>query len=146
MIHSSRFNVDEGAGMTTFTMDDVREATGIQVAAIARQPTRELRDTPDSRGEHGLVLRYQVELSEFYTKVSDFHRQDSASVLRIISGIAGRCTEIRADLHRNGSARANKFRTSEVDPLLDALDLQFKIHSRLIAVNQMDWDMSKGGV
>lgn len=126
--------------MTTLVMNDVR------AAAIERGPTRELRDVPDVRGEHGLVLRYQAELSEFYAKVADFHRQDSAAVLRTISGIAGRCTEIRADLHRSGSARANKFRTSEVDPLLDALDLQFKIHSRLISVNQLDWDMSKGGM
>lgn len=84
------------------------------------------------------------ELDTYYEQIKGFRDQEPDSVLVIISGISARLTGMRADLQRQGSASANSLRTKEVDPLIDALDFQFKIHSRLLSVRQLDWEMTRG--
>lgn len=82
------------------------------------------------------------ELDEYYEMCRQFHEMEPDQVLLQVSGIAARLVEMRAFLVRSGSQRANKFRTSEVDPLLDHLKAQAVWHSRLISVRALDLEMS----
>lgn len=84
------------------------------------------------------------ELSGYYERLKKFRDTEPDSVLIEISGISARLTEMRAVLQRQGNANANSLRTKEVDPLIEALDFQFKIHSRLLSVRQLDWEMTRG--
>lgn len=88
---------------------------------------------------------YETELDDMRARVTQFPDQDPAEVLMVISGIAGRLAEIRAQLYRDNSQRCTQLRTREVDPLRDDLELQFKLHSRRIAMLEWELKLSGGG-
>lgn len=83
-----------------------------------------------------------LELDDIYELLPKFPTYEPDQVLLLISGWLARLTGIRAELQRSETTRANKLRTKEVDPLIDALDQQFKIHSRLIAMRELDFKVS----
>jgi hypothetical protein len=89
---------------------------------------------------------YKHELDGFRAHVSTFPDMDPADILAVISGIAGRVAEIRADLMRVNTPRCSRLRTTEIDPLRDDLDFQFRIHSRRIALMEWEFKTSQGGV
>lgn len=93
--------------------------------------------------EGALIGSYTPELDQMRATVIEFPNMDPADVLMAISGISGRLAEMRAQLQRNNSQRCTALRTREVDPLRDELDLQFRIHSRRIAL--MEWEMRLSG-
>lgn len=109
--------------------------------------TAALKETPPAvRRPSALVDGYEAELDEMRARVSQLPNEDPADVLATLSGIAGRLAEIRAQLHRDNSQRCTQLRAREVDPLRDDLELQFKIHSRRIALMEWELRLSGGGV
>jgi hypothetical protein len=97
-----------------------------------------------SNDERQRIECLKRELDEYYQQILGFHMAEPDQVLLAVSGIAARLVGIRAEIMRGGSQRANKFRTSELDPLLDHLEQQFRIHSRLLTVRDLDFRMSGG--
>lgn len=97
-----------------------------------------------NQDERQWIALLRQELDEYYEMIKIFHTSEPDQVLLQVSGISARLTEMRAILMRSGGQRANKFRTSEVDPLLDQLKLQAQLHSRLIAVRDLDFRLSGG--
>ena len=98
-----------------------------------------------SRDQERLVIAvYRQEIDEYVEQIQTFHMVEPDQVLLAVSAIAARLVAIRVELQRSGSQRANKLRTSEIDPILDHLDQQFRIHSRLLAVRDLDFRMSGG--
>lgn len=96
--------------------------------------------------ESGRLNTYRAELDTFRALIVGFDHLDSSEVLGQISGIAGRVAEIRADLVRVNTPRCARLRTSEVDPLRDDLDFQFRIWSRKIALMEWEFKVSGGGI
>lgn len=94
--------------------------------------------------EREFVAGYANELDDYYKQILLFQGMEPDQVLLVVSGISARLVAIRAELVRSGSQRANRLRTTEIDPLIEHLKLQFQLHSRLIAVRQLDWELSKG--
>jgi hypothetical protein len=94
----------------------------------------------------GFYVQVEAELDDMRKQVRAFPDQDPSDVLMAISGIAGRLAEIRAWLYRDNSQRCTQIRTREVDPLRDDLDLQFKLHSRRIALMEWELRLSGGGI
>lgn len=97
-----------------------------------------------SDDERRAVELLRREMDEYYDMIKAFQQLEPDQVLLQISGISARLVEMRATLMRSGSQRANKFRTAEVDPLLENLRLQAQLHSRLIAVRDLDFRLSGG--
>jgi hypothetical protein len=94
-----------------------------------------------------IVLRsYERELSDYRSRVIDFENRDPADVLAAISAISARLSEMRAQLWRRNTHRAQNLRTREVDPLREDLDLQFRVWSRRIAVMEFDLRMTRGDI
>lgn len=89
---------------------------------------------------------YRDELAEMRGEVSRFAGEDPADILEALSGMAGRVAEIRANLFRSATQRAQTLRVQEVDPFRDDLELQFKIWSRRIALMEWELRMSGGGI
>lgn len=89
---------------------------------------------------------FETELDDMRARVVELPNQDPSEVLATISGLAGRLAEIRATLWRDNSQRAAQLRAREVDPLREDLDLQFKIHSRRIALMEWELRLSGGGI
>jgi hypothetical protein len=92
--------------------------------------------------ERSRLAAFMAELDTIYAALPDFPNMEPDQVLLFISGWLARLTGIRAELQRSGSQKANMLRTKEVDPLIEALDSQFKIHSRLISMRELDFKMT----
>jgi hypothetical protein len=93
-----------------------------------------------------VIAAFQAELDDARAKVTRFGELDADEVLAMISGIAGRVAEIRAQLWRINTQSCTALRTREVDPLREDLDLQFKLTSRRIALMEWELRMSGGGI
>jgi hypothetical protein len=91
----------------------------------------------------GICIQVEVELDTMRAEVCDFPNRDPSDVLMAISGISGRLAQIRADLYRDNSQRCSQLRIREVDPLRDDLELQYRLHSRRIAL--MEWELRLQG-
>ena len=92
-----------------------------------------------------LPAAVSTEIDDYLRLIQTFGSCEPDEVLRQVSAVSARLTYLRIQLIREGNQRANRVRTQELDPLMDNLDMQFKIASRLLTVRQLDWDMAKGG-
>jgi hypothetical protein len=92
------------------------------------------------------VDSWRAELDEGYTTMRKFGSMDITDVLLCLSAFSARAAEMRAQCNRVENRKAAAFRTREVDPFLEEVDRQFRIHSRLQAVRQMEWDAMRGQV
>src|SRR4051812_5429955 len=90
-------------------------------------------------GGSDLVTVYMAELDDMRQRIIAFATSDPADVLGDLSAISGRLAEMRAQLYRDNSQRCQALRTREVDPLREECELQFKIHSRRIAL--LEWEL-----
>lgn len=109
-----------------------------EAAAVLTAPTN------GHDAERTAMQRFRLELDAYYDDILQYSGMEPDQVLISISGISARLLGIRADLQRSGTARATKFRTSEVDPLLEHLEMQFRIHSRLLSARELDFKMAGG--
>lgn len=86
----------------------------------------------------------QVELDGYFHDLTSLNSLPSTECFQLLSGISARAAEIRSRLMSMDSRRSNAMRLRHVDPLLEEVDRQFKIHSRIQSVRQMEFDTSKG--
>lgn len=103
---------------------------------------------PNSNG-HGAVDdafdAVQAELDDYYQRLKGLNEMPSTECFQTLSAISARVAEIRSRLIRLDSRRPTALRTKQVDPLIEEVDRQFKIHSRIAAMRQFEFDASKGG-
>lgn len=124
----------------TFTVEGTPSAG--YIGGLVPDVVSELsRDTLGSR-EH-----IQAEIDLMADVVRDFYRMEPDEVMRNISGFTARCTELEIQLHRvEGRYREFKqIRTMQVQKLLDELDRQFKLASRLVELRRQDLDVLRVG-
>lgn len=84
------------------------------------------------------------ELLGYYAIVKGFSNADPDEVLSDLSAIGARLVELRALSWRDGGQKASKLRTTEIEPLLDQLEFQFRVASRRQAIREMDFRLSGG--
>lgn len=92
----------------------------------------------------GWLDQLRAEFDGYYARLKTFSSLEPDEVMAEVSAVAARLTEVRATLLRDRGQRANRLRLDEVDPLLEQLDFQFKVHSRIQATREMDFRMSGG--
>lgn len=109
--------------------------------AVAPRPTNAV-PVPD--GERAFLLNCKNEIDTYYKAVKLFHEQEPDEVLRQVSAFTARLLEIRSRLMRSGGVQSTQFRTRELDPLMENLDLQWKLHSRLHSFREFDYKASGG--
>lgn len=120
-------------------------------ASLSRHPaarSAEAAPTPDPTvtAVRSPTFTVQQELDGYYKRMQQYPSMEPDEVMLDLSGIAARLTEIRSQLVRDGGQRTNALRTREVDPLLEQIDLQFKLHSRIQSIREFDWRMTNGAV
>lgn len=91
-----------------------------------------------------LITNWQVELDTYYRVMQQLGAMDPSEVMLRLSSWSARASEIRSQLVRVDSRRTTAFRTREVDPFLEECDRQFKIHSRLQSLRELEWKMQGG--
>jgi uncharacterized small protein (DUF1192 family) len=109
------------------------ETTHVNGVAVA---SRTVDPTP--------LLRVRAELDQYHAEILNYAQMEPDQVMISVSGISARLTGIRAEISRTGTQWANRLRTSEIDPLLAQLDFQFRVHSRLLSVRELDQRMAGG--
>lgn len=90
------------------------------------------------------VAKWEAELDEYLGMMLDFSNTDPTTVMEQISSMAARLIQIRCEVVRSENRAKQAFRTKQLDPVLDQIDLQFKIHSRRLSSLTFDWETSKG--
>ena len=113
------------------------------MAQFNLEETRSNGSTPATE-ERIWLQSVRQELDDYCVAMEKFATSDPATVMADISSIHARLVGIRVALQRSGSQRANSLRTREVDPLIDALEFQFKCSSRIIALADQEWRMAGG--
>lgn len=72
---------------------------------------------------------------------------DHTDVLAALSGLASmnaRAAEIRHALHDVNTRSAQSFRSGPLKDFMDTCEYQFKVYSRIQAVHQAEFDLSRG--
>ena len=62
----------------------------------------------------------------------------------LLSSMSSRLMEIRTRIQRYDKKDWHNLRTREIDPLLEHVDRIFKITSRRIALNELEWQQVRG--
>lgn len=97
--------------------------------------------------EGALISRAHVEaeIDMMLRAVRLFHEMHPDQVMKAISGLSARATELAIHLHRvEGKGREWKqIRTLQVNALLAEFDRQFKVHSRIVEVNRQDLELMR---
>lgn len=90
----------------------------------------------------GQVAQWRLEMDEHLRMMVQWHQEEPSLVLEEISSIAARLIEIRCQVVRSESRAMQAFRTKELDPVLAQVEFQFKVTSRRLSSQTLDWETS----
>lgn len=90
------------------------------------------------------VENLSAELSEYYQDLKTLTQKDAVTVFQTLSALSARVSEMRSQCARQDGIRTNAFRTKQIEPFLEECDRQFRTHSRIQAIREMEFKLSKG--
>lgn len=105
---------------------------------LAEQATENLPRRSNS------VEDWRAELSAYLSEMQKFEGMDPTEVFFRLSAFSARAAEIRFSITASESRRMTAFRTQAVDPFIEECDRQFRIHSRIQAIREMEFRISGG--
>lgn len=97
-----------------------------------------------NRSDHDGISGFREELDSYYQAMLLFNKMDPVEVFQTLSQFSARASEIRMGLMRVDNRKNTSFRTHEIDPFISECDRQFKLHSRIQAIKEMDARLSGG--
>ncbi len=111
-----------------------------------------LQELPETRFSSNFDLSNEelaalrAEVDEYFSLMKRFHEMEPDEIFMKLSSITARAAEIRIALVRRESRRCTALRTKEIDPLIEQVDRQFRMWSRILAVKEIDVRLSGGQV
>jgi hypothetical protein len=90
------------------------------------------------------VAAVREEVDGYLVTLRTLNSHPPDEVFALLSGISARLVELRVISHRSESRRLTALRSHEIDPLLEQCDRAFRLHSRIQATRQMEWDAMRG--
>lgn len=87
---------------------------------------------------------WKEEIADAYRIMLRLVDMDPTEVFRHLSQFSARASEIRSQIGPMEGKREAQFRIRIIDPFIEECDRQFKIHSRLIAIQEMDARLAGG--
>lgn len=90
------------------------------------------------------IQAWQQEIDGYYETLTTLEQQEAENVMMVLSSLGARAAEIRSQVNRNDSRRAQAFRIKEIDPFISALEFQFKVWSRFVSIKEFDMKLSRG--
>lgn len=90
------------------------------------------------------IAAWKKEIAGYYETMGRFIELDALVVFQSLSQFSARASEIRSRISSNAGREETTFRTRVLDPFLEECDRQFKIHSRITAINELDARLAGG--
>ena len=87
---------------------------------------------------------WKEEIAESYKIMKEMTDMEATAVFRLLSQFSARASEIRSQIGPQEGKREAAFRIRIIDPFIEECDRQFKIHSRIQAINEMDARLAGG--
>lgn len=87
---------------------------------------------------------WKQEITEYYGQMKRMVDMDPTAVFQHLSQFSARASEIRSQIGPQEGKREAAFRIRIVDPFIEECDRQFKIHSRIQAIREMDARLAGG--
>jgi hypothetical protein len=84
------------------------------------------------------------EFSGYYSRLIELKDLPPREILESLSAFTARAFQVRSEIIRLNERDWTNFRTKELDPFVEECDRQFKIWSRIISQDKLDWDMTRG--
>lgn len=84
------------------------------------------------------VEAWQREVDDYYSVLRGLPNMEPEEQFEALSGIGARIAEIRTQTTRTPDRVYGAFRTNELDPMLAQCEYQFRVCSRLVAVQQSE--------
>lgn len=84
------------------------------------------------------IAKMRAEIDTYHRQLRGLNAMDTSEVLQTLSAISARVSELRVQMNRRPERAATALRTKELDPLHEEVDRQFKFHSRLLSVREME--------
>jgi len=91
------------------------------------------------KAKNGDTNALRSEMEGYYREMNTLNGLDPMDVFQKLSAFSARASEIRALCFKVDSRQAQALRTQIVDPFLEECDRQFKIHSRLQAIRELEF-------
>jgi hypothetical protein len=103
-----------------------------------------LPKTPAFRKPDDTLQGWKKEIAGYYQTMFNFIDMDSIEVFQNLSQFSARASEMRSRIPANAARDENNFRIKIIDPFIEECDRQFKLHSRICAILEMEARMSGG--
>ena len=87
---------------------------------------------------------WKAEIAGCYETMKRLVDMDPTEVFQSLSQFSARASEIRSQIGPVEGKREAAFRIRIIDPFIEECDRQFKIHSRIIAIHEMDARLAGG--
>lgn len=89
------------------------------------------------------LTAWRNEIDAYFDIMRQFEGYGVDEILKALSSMTSRASQIRSFAVRSEDRRTQSFRTRELDPFISECDRQFKIWSRMLSIHTMDWEMSR---
>lgn len=90
------------------------------------------------------ISECREELLGYLEEMADFRNWDPQEVFLKLSASSARASYMRNKICQREDRIKRAFRTSELDPFIEEVERQFKIWSRLLSYQNLDWEMARG--
>lgn len=125
------------------------DVTKIQMVSDARQSVTARRVIDSGRIFHevgGSIASVRQEIDDCFADIKTFSNREPDEVMRLVSGWSARFSELKVRIRRIEDTHREWFpvRDREIEPVLDELQQQYVIASRLLTVRELDYKMSLG--
>lgn len=90
------------------------------------------------------IEAWKKEIAGYYSTMYDFIDTDAIKVFQDLSQFSARASEMRSRIGATASKDWQNFRIRVIDPFIEECDRQFKLHSRITAIQEMDARLAGG--
>lgn len=124
-----------------FKLNEARSRAGREVTT---PPESVLADGSGLPPQRDTLANWKAEIATYYHSMKTLSDMDPTDCFIHLSQYSARASEMRSQLVFNEGKREATFRIKIIDPFIEECDRQFKIHSRIQAIREMDARLAGG--
>lgn len=119
-----------------------------QMAGTPVAPVSPLPNSQVNVPQIGSLADLRQEIDDAYEEMKEFISMEPDQIMTLCAGHSARLNEIRTRIQRVEDMPQFRIlkavRQNELEPTIKELQFQFQVASRLFAVRQLDWELSRG--